>query len=124
MAAHDGSTTRLLDVIRSRDEVSRTDLAAATGIPVGSIGGLLQRHLDAGIVIEGRRPLAPGLRREIVVYRWCELAAPGTKPRQFCPRGGMRKCLCCGKDFHSNGPGNRMCYGCRARSASVSPYAA
>lgn len=36
-------------------------------------------------------------------------------------RRGMRKCLCCGIDFMSEGPGNRLCQTCRHKD--VSPYA-
>ncbi|WP_372400256.1 hypothetical protein ABMY26_32105 [Azospirillum sp. HJ39] len=30
------------------------------------------------------------------------------------PGKGTRRCLCCGSEFHSTGPGNRICNGCRA----------
>lgn len=34
-----------------------------------------------------------------------------------------RPCLCCRRDFDSDGPGNRLCAPCRVRVADVSPYA-
>jgi hypothetical protein len=34
-----------------------------------------------------------------------------------------RKCLCCGDQFESEGPGNRLCPRCRAQSHVLSPYA-
>lgn len=33
-----------------------------------------------------------------------------------------RPCLCCQREFESEGPGNRLCAICRARASDVSPY--
>lgn len=35
----------------------------------------------------------------------------------------MRRCLCCGHEFRSQGAHNRLCSRCRFSSKSVSPYA-
>ena len=40
-------------------------------------------------------------------------------PRPTTPRA----CLRCRKDFHSTGPGNRLCGDCRVKAADASPYA-
>lgn len=34
-----------------------------------------------------------------------------------------RPCLCCERPFDSEGPGNRLCMGCRVKASEVSPYA-
>lgn len=40
------------------------------------------------------------------------------------PPAGMkrRRCMCCGTEFNSAGPHNRLCGRCRAKSAEISPY--
>lgn len=40
------------------------------------------------------------------------------------PTAGMkrRRCMCCGTEFNSAGPHNRLCGRCRAKSAEISPY--
>lgn len=45
------------------------------------------------------------------------------KPVRYVNRDApnLRPCLCCRQPFESEGPGNRMCSGCRTKS--VSPYA-
>lgn len=54
-----------------------------------------------------------------------EMAAIGKCPRFGKPRKissrGVRKCLCCGRKFQSEGAHNRLCNGCRTKD--VSPYA-
>jgi len=53
-------------------------------------------------------------RRESSVYRRIEILA--AKPKMK-----MRPCLCCGREFQSAGPHNRLCGACR--NLNVSPYA-
>lgn len=49
--------------------------------------------------------------------------------RQFNDPDGLprpvkrRPCLCCGKQFDSEGPGNRLCAPCRIKVSDVSPFA-
>lgn len=31
----------------------------------------------------------------------------------------MRSCMCCGREFRSSGPGNRLCYDCNARARKM-----
>lgn len=46
-------------------------------------------------------------------------AAPPAPPAPADTRK-VRKCLCCGREFNSDGPHNRLCGPCRSKS--VSPY--
>lgn len=57
-----------------------------------------------------------GLSRAAIEYR-----LDGAMPRRAEMQ--IRRCLCCGKEFLSHGPGNRMCGRCRKSAADVSPYA-
>jgi hypothetical protein len=34
------------------------------------------------------------------------------------PATKLRKCLCCGRSFNSEGPGNRLCQSCRHTASS------
>lgn len=86
------------------------------------------------------RTLAPGLGRteQAVLQRLDrlritiddriqerELAQLAPQPRfgrlKPATRPGLRKCLCCGRDFMSEGAHNRLCLTCRQKD--VSPYA-
>lgn len=73
------------------------DIAAELGRPRSSIGSRLDRMGMRGGRYRGGRRQPP-------------LAARGWRP-----------CLCCDKNFLSEGPGHRLCGVCRHKS--VSPYA-
>lgn len=53
-------------------------------------------------------------RSESSVYRRMDILANK-------PKAAARRCMCCGHDFPSDGPHNRLCSTCRNRS--FSPYA-
>lgn len=60
--------------------------------------------------------VAMGRTKESVQCRWHVLR---TRPSD----AAQRKCLCCGKSFHSAWKGNRLCPYCARQAQGVSPYA-
>ncbi len=48
------------------------------------------------------------------------MVRPGSNAPLICTRPGMtvRACLCCGNEFRSEGPHNRLCQNCRGQSLS------
>ena len=57
------------------------------------------------------------------------MVTPNSRDRLFKHPNGepklttRRPCLCCRKDFGSEGPGNRLCIDCRLKASDLSPYA-
>ena len=65
-------------------------------------------------VFEGGRPITGALNSvPNAEYRRDQIKAQ----REKADRSRMRKCLCCPKEFLSEGPHHRMCNSCRQRSA-------
>ncbi len=63
-----------------------------------------------------------GLLMKTAAGEWCAPRNPAAvaEPRHPPKR---RACLCCGRQFLSEGPHHRLCGGCRNESQRLSPYA-
>ncbi|MDD5249675.1 MAG: MarR family winged helix-turn-helix transcriptional regulator [Rhodocyclaceae bacterium] len=116
---HNGMTERILDHLRVHGPATRRALRDALGVRLGNINALLERHIDAGLVLIGRAETGSS----VICYRLNAQAPAGIRPAGFSPTAATRTCLSCGNPFHSSGPMNRMCYACRRSSADVSPFA-
>ena len=119
---HNGMTERILDYLRTHDFATRRGLHEELGVKLSAVDNLLERHIDAGIVIVDRMQ-SEDARPPVACYRWNAEAVAGTKPRQHRQRSAPRNCLCCGQTFLSAGSMNRLCARCRARAGDASPYA-
>ena len=138
------SPSTLLGMLRAYADLERLGgTASATALATGlglsaSVGCLARRRcIDLGLldVVEPPYGNAPGRLRltdagRTALERGIDAvpSAPGptqTRPRpakaKAPPRGapgaGTRRCLCCGQEFDSFGPGNRICRGCRSTEA-------
>jgi len=91
--------------------VGKSAIARRLGRPTSSIRSrlvTLSKHQPTRV-----KPSAPAPKKPAPVV----VAAP-------IPTAGMkrRRCMCCGTEFNSAGPHNRLCGRCRAKSAEISPY--
>lgn len=91
--------------------VGKSAIARRLGRPTSSIRSRL-------VTLSGHHPHArpapaPAIKKPAAPV---VVAAP-------TPQGmKRRRCMCCGTEFNSAGPHNRLCGRCRAKSAEISPY--
>lgn len=118
--------TRLLLGMIHASPTTLADLMENTGLEEKQVRNRLDPFVARGEIICKRRRggvkpiyLVPEHRRELVADKANEIdIAVPIRPRPV----KTRRCLCCQREFRSEGAHNRLCEPCRRKAADISPY--